>query len=67
MITIKCPVCSVGYDNYEDKSFIAGHNMCIDCYEDRNTPNMPKGCNCNKGEIQGARGGCGICSPIFIK
>jgi hypothetical protein len=35
----QCPECSRIYDNYEDVSFICGHKMCVDCYEDRNTPN----------------------------
>lgn len=24
-------------------------------------------CNCNKGKIEGAQGGCGICSPIKMQ
>lgn len=36
-----CPQCNNEYNNYEDVSFIAGHEMCIDCYEDKNTPNQP--------------------------
>ena len=29
-------------------------------------PNINKNCNCNTGEIIGAKGGCGICSPVYL-
>jgi len=29
-----CPKCHNDYTDYENLSFIAGNNMCIDCYED---------------------------------
>lgn len=39
MFKTECPQCKKEYENYEDRNFISGHGMCVDCYEDRNTPN----------------------------